>query len=61
MKSDAPPYSVKTYLIMHFFLFQKLRKHLSGANFSSDTDAKILPRTGSIGKESNFYQAELNK
>ncbi|GBO40279.1 hypothetical protein AVEN_33380-1 [Araneus ventricosus] len=44
-----------------YFLFPKLKEHLSGTRFSSDSDAKTAAENWRNGKGCDFYQAGLNK
>ncbi|GBL72611.1 hypothetical protein AVEN_74287-1 [Araneus ventricosus] len=43
------------------FLFPKLKEHLSGARFSSDSDVKTAAENWLNGQGHDFYPARLNK
>ncbi|GBM88350.1 hypothetical protein AVEN_199338-1 [Araneus ventricosus] len=44
-----------------YFLFPKLKEHLSGTRFSSDSDVKTAAENWLNGQGRDFYQAWLNK
>ncbi|GBO19590.1 hypothetical protein AVEN_134987-1 [Araneus ventricosus] len=44
-----------------YFLLSKLKEHLSGTKFSSDSDVKTAAENWLNGQGRDFYQAGLNK
>ncbi|GBM50444.1 hypothetical protein AVEN_53020-1, partial [Araneus ventricosus] len=44
-----------------YFLFSKLKEHLSGTRFSSDNDVKTSAEDWLNGQGRDFYHAGLNK
>lgn len=43
-----------------YFLFPRLKEHLLGTRFSSDSSMKIPSETGLDGQRPDFYQIRLN-